>query len=182
MHGSRTGEESGHLSDVLRNCVSLLSAGAGAIHFAVIQSHFEEYWVFGTFFAVFAWLQILWALLLIGRPTRPVALAGIVINGVIAAVWVVSRTVGIPLGPESGTPEMAEYIDVISTVLEVLAIVGASALLLPRATRRVVGRGLLVSSTVVVGMVVAVLTTTAIISYSPDEKEIGAAAGAESGG
>src|SRR6266508_3069940 len=29
---------------------ALLSAGAAAIHFAVIQSHFEEWWGFGAFF------------------------------------------------------------------------------------------------------------------------------------
>ncbi|MGH2679595.1 MAG: hypothetical protein ACRDG8_03800, partial [Actinomycetota bacterium] len=34
-----------------------LSAGAAAIHFAVISTHFEEYWVFGAFFFVVAWFQ-----------------------------------------------------------------------------------------------------------------------------
>src|SRR5688572_1250727 len=96
------------LSDMLSNATAVLSAGAGAIHFAVIQSHYEEYWAFGVFFAGAAWLQILWAMWLVARPGRAVALVGIAINGGITGVWVISRTVGIPFGPEPGVAEAVE--------------------------------------------------------------------------
>src|SRR6185503_2323513 len=36
--------------DVLRFAVAVASAGAAAIHFAVIDQHFAEYWLFGVFF------------------------------------------------------------------------------------------------------------------------------------
>src|ERR671924_1507213 len=78
-------EESRRLGDLLRNGVSLLSVGAGAIHFAVIQSHFEEYWAAGLFFVAVAWFQVLWAILIVARPTRPWAVAGAVINAGIVA-------------------------------------------------------------------------------------------------
>jgi hypothetical protein len=114
--GKQAAAGSGSLTDVLRNGVALLSAGSGAIHFAVTQSHFEEYWLFGIFFAVLAWLQILWALVVVARPTPLVALTGAVINAVAIALWVWTRTIGLPVGPEPGSPEAAEFIDVVATI------------------------------------------------------------------
>ena len=155
------------LSDLLRNATGVLSAGAGAIHFAVIQSHFEEYWAFGVFFAAAAWLQILWAMWVVARPGRGVALVGIAINGGITATWVISRTVGIPFGPEPGVAEAAEFADVAATSLQVLAVLGALALLSRGTTRRAVARGAVLSLTLLLGASVAVLTTAAIISFTP---------------
>jgi hypothetical protein len=157
------------LSDMLRYALSILSAGAGAIHIAVIQAHFEEWWASGVFFAVIAWLQILWAILIVARPSRMVVLSGVAINAIIVGVWVVSRTVGIPLGPESGTAEPVEFVDVAATAFEVLLVVAALGLL--SAGARVVRRGALVSSTVVLGLTVAVLASAAIISFSPEHGE-----------
>jgi hypothetical protein len=165
------GSASNRFSDLLGNATAILSAGAGAIHIAVIQAHFDEYWAFGLFFAGAAWLQILWAIWVVARPSRVVALTGIGINGAITAVWVVSRTVGVPLGPEPGVAEPAEFVDIAATSLQVLVILGALGLLSRGAMRRDVGRGVLVSSTVVLGLSVAVLATSAIISFEPHEEE-----------
>jgi hypothetical protein len=161
------------LSDLLKNATGILSAGAGAIHFSVIQSHFEEYWAFGVFFAAAAWLQILWAMWVVARPERMVALVGIAINGAITAVWIVSRTVGVPFGPEPGVAEVAEFADVAATALQVMAILGALALLSPGTSRRAVARGAVVSLTLLLGLSVAVLTTAAIISFTPHEESEG---------
>jgi hypothetical protein len=171
LSGAMQGSASGQFSDLLRNATAIFSAGAGAIHIAVIQAHFEEYWAFGVFFAGAAWLQILWAIWVVARPSRVVALTGIGINGAITAVWVVSRTVGVPLGPEPGVVEEAEFVDIVATSLQVLVILGALGLLSRGAMRRDVGRGALVSSTLVLGLSVAVLATTAIISFEPHEEE-----------
>ena len=157
-------------SDLLANVTGVLSAGAGAIHFSVIQSHFEEYWAFGVFFATAAWLQILWAMWVVARPGRGVALVGIAINGAITAVWVVSRTVGIPFGPEPGVTEAAEFVDVAATSLQILAVLGALALLSRGTARRAVATGAVVSLTLLLGVSVAVLTTAAIISFTPHEE------------
>ena len=158
-------------SSLLGNATGVLSAGAGAIHFAVIQAHFEEYWAFGVFFASVAWLQILWAMWVVARPGRLVALVGIAINGTITGVWVISRTVGIPFGPEPGVAEAVEFVDVAATSLQVLAILGALALLSRRATRRAVASSVVASFTLLLAAGVAVLATTAIISFTPHEEE-----------
>src|SRR5919204_5338320 len=39
---------------------ALLSAGAAAIHFAVIQDHFEEWWGYGVFFVASGIAQLAW--------------------------------------------------------------------------------------------------------------------------
>jgi len=171
LSGAMRGSESSRFSDLLGNATAIFSAGAGAIHIAVIQAHFDEYWAFGLFFAGAAWLQILWAIWVVARPSRVVALTGIGINGAITAVWVVSRTVGVPLGPEPGVVEEAEFVDIVATSLQVLVILGALGLLSKGAMRRDVGRGALVSSTLVLGLSVVVLATSAIISFEPHEEE-----------
>jgi hypothetical protein len=51
--------------------------------------------------------------------------------GVIVAVWLWSRTAGLPIGPEAGEPEVAEFIDVVATVAEFLLVVGCLAMLRP---------------------------------------------------
>jgi hypothetical protein len=163
-------EAPSRFSDVLRNATGVFSAGAGAIHFGVIQSHFEEYWAFGVFFATAAWLQILWAMWVVARPGRVVALIGIAINGTITVVWIISRTVGIPFGPEPGVAEAVEFVDVAATSLQVLAVLGALGLLTGSGARREVARGAVVSFTLVLVLSVAVLTTAAIISFTPHEE------------
>jgi hypothetical protein len=169
--GNQSEATSGPLTDLLRNGVALLSAGSGAIHFAVIQSHFEEYWLFGIFFAVLAWLQILWALVVVARPTRLVALTGALINGVAVAVWVWTRTIGVPVGPEPGSPEMAEFIDVLATMFELLVVIGAVALAFVRPAARRFGRTALLALTLVLTVAVSSLTSAAIISFSPHTEE-----------
>ncbi|HKE54279.1 MAG TPA: hypothetical protein VKC55_05870 [Actinomycetota bacterium] len=107
--------------------VSLATAG---IHFAVMGDHFQEYVVFGVFFSLVAWFQALWALGVVVAPTRWTLAVGLLANAAIACVWLVSRTTGVPIGPEPGVAEPAALLDVLSTVLEVVIVVVCGALLL----------------------------------------------------
>jgi hypothetical protein len=91
--------------------------------------HFQEYVVFGMFFSLVAWFQALWALGVVVAPTRWTLAAGLVANAAIACVWLVSRTAGVPIGPEPGIAEPAGLLDVLSTVLELLIVVVCAALL-----------------------------------------------------
>src|SRR5215469_4359432 len=40
--------------------LTALSVGAAAIHFAVVFEHFAEYILYGVFFLVIAWAQLIW--------------------------------------------------------------------------------------------------------------------------
>lgn len=120
----------------LRSAVSLLSAAAAAIHFAVTGEHLREYLLFGAFFAATGTVQALWAILIMIRPSRRLYLAGAIGNLAIVAIWGLSRTAGLPVGPEASVPEPATVLDVVATSCEVLIGVGALALLRQEAVRR----------------------------------------------
>lgn len=99
-----------------------LTLGAGAIHFAVIRAHFDESALFGLFFVVTALLQIGWSLAVALAPSQPLLLAGAAGNTGIVLVWLASRTIGLPVGPEPWTREPVGSLDLFATAFEVLAV------------------------------------------------------------
>jgi len=98
---------------------ALLSAGAAAIHFVVIDMHLMEWWGFAGFFVATGVAQLGWALAAMWRPTRALFWIGAFGNGLIVVTWVVSRTVGMPFGPDPWKPEVIGFADVIATAFEV---------------------------------------------------------------
>ena len=50
--------------------LAALSVGAAAIHFAVVFEHFAEYTLYGVFFLVISWAQLIWPAVLLWRPSR----------------------------------------------------------------------------------------------------------------
>ena len=113
-----------------------LSIVAGIIHAAYSPSHLEEWWGYGLFFFFAAALQIIYGVALGAGAFQPVTwkgdwfrakrnflLLGIAGNLGIVAVYLVSRTVGVPFfGPEAGEVEPFGVIDVLSKVVEVFLI------------------------------------------------------------
>jgi hypothetical protein len=153
-----------YLRRVLINCLVLFAAGAAAIHFAVIGDHFDEYWVYGMFFAVAAWLQILWAIALPSKQPRRLLFLGVLGNTVIVMIWVISRTSGLPIGPHGGTPESVHFVDVLATGLEVLTVAGSALLLSGKHERPKLGMRAARITTVATALIVAALTTAAMAS------------------
>ncbi|WP_327091412.1 hypothetical protein OIE66_12425 [Nonomuraea sp. NBC_01738] len=105
--------------------LAVLSAGAGAVHFAVMGEHFALDWTHGVFFAAVGWAQLVWAAGMLVAPGKRLALAGVAGNALVVVVWGVSRTVGVP----PGTVEAAAAPDILATVLEVALVCGALILL-----------------------------------------------------
>jgi len=118
------------LASALGVDLALLSIGAAVIHFAVIAQHINEWWLSGTFFVLVALFQLAWAVAVLGRPSQPLYLIGAVVNALVVITWIVSRTVGIPVGPEAGEPESIGLADVLATSYEVLLVAVGSALAL----------------------------------------------------
>jgi len=114
----------------LRFAVAMLSMGAAWIHLAVTGEHLAEFWLFGAFFATIAGLQAVWAIAVLLRPTTFVCVSGVIVNAGIVAIWVTSRTIGMPFGPEPWTPEPPGILDVSSTMLELLIVARAAKLIL----------------------------------------------------
>jgi len=107
-------------------------------------------------------------------PTRPMLWVGLAVNAVVVVIWLVSRTVGLPIGPEPGIAEPAAFLDVLSTILEIgIVVVLAGMLVRGRSSRASSGRpnGLLFVGGLV--LVLVTLTTVAVASQG-DEHAHGA--------
>src|SRR5262249_35637216 len=106
-----------------------LSAAAAAIHFAVIFEHFEDYLLYGVFFLVLAWAQLIWPVVMLCRPSRAWLWLGAAGNAAVLATYIASRTVGLPFGPDLHHPEPVGALDVVSGILEFALIIGCAVLL-----------------------------------------------------
>lgn len=96
-----------------------LSLVAGLLHLWVMPDHFEEWWGYGAFFLAAAAAQLLYAPMLLRWPTRAIFMAGIAGNLAIVVLYLLTRTVGIPLfGPEAGDVEGIGFTDVCATTSE----------------------------------------------------------------
>lgn len=117
-----------HSQTILVACA--ISAAAGAVHALAMVDHFGHYWLYGVFFLVVTYFQILWAIRIYRRPDDRRALAaGAIASIAISIVWLVSRTTGIPLGPDAGKPEKIGALDLVATV-DQLVLVGLIASIL----------------------------------------------------
>lgn len=111
------------------------SFAAALVHGSVIAVHFAEYWLFGLFFLLVTPLQVVWAGLVVRRPShRRLLLAGAFGNAAVIGVWLVSRLVGLPLDPDAFTPEAVSFKDLLATYDEVMVVLLCLLLLRGRAT------------------------------------------------
>jgi hypothetical protein len=108
---------------------------AAVIHAAFAPSHFSETWSHGAAFIAMAWYQLILAILLLTRPKRWVYVLGL-FNIVIVGIWVMSRTVGAPFGPNPWVKEDIGFPDILATDLEGFIVLGCLALLIGKAWRR----------------------------------------------
>lgn len=134
MHGqaSRAARFSGSVSwraVPWAGLAALLSLGAGGLHFAVAPAHFDEYWIFGAFFVLCAWLQVAWSVAVTSRPSRWLLIVGIAGNLALAVLWFYTRAVAVPIGPAAGSPETYGRIDELCVVFEVATAAVAAGLL-----------------------------------------------------
>jgi hypothetical protein len=112
----------------LRGSLALASASAALIHLMAASHHFCEWWLFGTGFVVMAVLQLASAIALERTGWRLTPAATVLINAPIVVLWVWSRTLGLPFGPEAGEAEAVGIADTLCTVTELVLIGGALAL------------------------------------------------------
>jgi hypothetical protein len=108
------------VADVARCWAGFASLGAGLIHLAVVQEHFGEWWLYGTFFLAVGIAQIVWAVVALARDTPPWRVLTAWCNAAVVVLWAVTRTTGLPFGPEPGKPEAVGRADVLCSVLELV--------------------------------------------------------------
>ncbi len=143
--------------------VALVSVEAAVIHFAVIAEHFDEWWLTGLFFLGVGLFQLAWALLVLLRPSTLVYVAGALVNALVVVTWIVSRTTGVPVGPEAGEPEALGFPDACASAFEVVLVFALTALLFGRPTRRLGRHGSRAVAQWAWGLVVASLAAAALV-------------------
>jgi len=117
----------------LRTAILVMgSAGAAAIHFAMMPAHADESTLLAVAFGFVAWLQAAFAVAVLVRPTRTLLLAGAILNLAAVGAWAWSRLFGLPFGIGGGEIEAAGAADVLCAALEIAVI--ASAVWPTRAT------------------------------------------------
>jgi hypothetical protein len=183
---------------VLLGGLAALSVGAAVIHFAVTFEHFQEYVLYGVFFLIISWAQLIWPAGLFWRPSRLSASRGarlwerlwlwlgIAGNALILAIYIASRTAGLPFGPDLHNAESVGALDVVSCTLEFILIAGCAALLwrpslADRPVRHRSGSAAIAVAVAVPALVLAATTAVMTPGWAGPEGPAGMASGSGSG-
>ena len=109
--------------NVARTTAIFTLIGSAIIHFGQVRVHLAEWRPAGVTFLVLAGVELVLAVALAVRASRLAYFSGIAASAATIVLWLVSRTVGIPFGPDAFEPEPVARPDVTATALEVLTVV-----------------------------------------------------------
>ncbi len=156
--------DAGTPSPAARVLLVTLLAAAAAILFAKVPAHAAAMRAEGVAFIAAAFVQVALAIAAAVRPTRRWLQAVVVINVVFIAVWAVSRTMGLPIGPGSGTAHPVTVVDLTLVLFEGLAAMVAIAVLMRPRLGHAMGESALVMASIIP---VAVVVATAAVLVAP---------------
>lgn len=107
---------------------AVLAIAAGLIHAVVAVTHASEYWLFSVFFAALGAGQIAWGAFVYRGAERRVLVAGAWANAGVVLLWLFTRVVAVPLGPDAGSRESVGVLDAIATLDELVVVAMVLAL------------------------------------------------------
>ena len=102
---------------------ALLTCGVAAIHFAAAMGHTAEYLPYGIFFFGLAFTQVALAVAIVVAPSPKLFLLAAIGTAAVIALWVVSRTTGLPIAPDPWRPEIPGMLDMFCTLVEIITVV-----------------------------------------------------------
>lgn len=163
-------------STTVRWLAAVLSATVGAVHFGYAPHHLTEDWAHGWFFLVLGAYELAFAVLIVTRPRRWLWMSALVMGLGSVAVWVVSRTAGLPVGPEALRTEDASAPDIVCTAISgAVALLALVSLLAPQRLQRPVRDRVSLRFTAGAFGTIAVLAGALVLT--PDYTEAHAASG-----
>ena len=140
---------------------AVLAIAVGMIHAVVAVSHAEEFWLFAVFFAALAAGQIAWGAVVYKGAARRVLVAGAWANLAVVLLWLFTRTVALPLGPDAGEREAVGPLDVLASLDELVVVTIVFALVrFPRLRPRLVAAAARVGP--VLGMTLAIASLVSL--------------------
>src|SRR5919204_1746857 len=111
------------------SAIALASLAAGAINIAAAATVGRDSTQNLAFFSVVAAAQLVWGVVSMAQAPRWWLALGAAGNLVVVATWVVSRTVGLPVGEYAGVTLPVGFPDGLATALEVVIVAGAAVLM-----------------------------------------------------
>ena len=109
---------------------TILAVSLGLIHILATPLYFEQWLGYGVFFFTAAVLEVMHSMALaVSPPSRLLLWLGIAGNGAILALWVLTRTIGVPFGPMAGEVLPLGLFDGLAQILVVTQIVHLAVLL-----------------------------------------------------
>jgi hypothetical protein len=164
------------LGRVAGYCLAIMSFAAAVIHFAVAAEHFQQYWLFGVSMLVVAWLQGIWAVVLVVRPSRPLLQAGAILNAVVLAGYVITRTTGYAIGIAPREAGLSAFGAVFCAAFEAVVVAGCAWLLTARVEHNV-RRQRLFAVPAATAVITAVVLGAALATTVPSAPGASAASG-----
>lgn len=116
---------------VLGGVTSCLLLGAAVVHFLQISEHFEVEPLYGWFFVALSVSQAAAAGALILWRRRSCLYFIAVGNLGVIAIWIMTRTAGVPFGSEAWIPQAVGRSDLLATFLELASVLAIVYLLSP---------------------------------------------------
>ena len=107
----------------LRLAAAGFALAAGFSHALAGEEHFTIWWGYGLFFSIVSICQIMGGGALFFWESRGLYLTGIIGTGSVVVVYVITRTVGIPFGPQAGVVEGVGVLDAFAKTFEIGLIV-----------------------------------------------------------
>jgi len=126
---SGPGADQGRNPARVLSVIAMASIAAGAINLAAAATVGRSSAQNLAFFTVVGAAQLAWGAVALVRAPRWWLALGAVGNLIVVATWAVSRTAGLPVGPEAGITLPVHFPDSLATALEVAVVVGSAALL-----------------------------------------------------
>ena len=118
--------------DDLRLLLAAGLIGSAVVHAAVVSVQLAEWTAAGWFFIVLAAVELATAGLVLVRPSRGVLLAAAAASIVPLVVWLCSRTIGLPFGPQAGAAQPVGLADSVACALELGTLLAAVVMIRAR--------------------------------------------------
>ncbi len=112
--------------------IGALSILTGLVHIGIAAGDVSQSSAYTPLVAMIAAFQLGWAALVIARPSRGALLCGALVNAALILLWIVSRSAGLPIGPQPWVAEPLGSADAIAAAAEAVIMLAASCLLLAR--------------------------------------------------
>src|SRR5436853_2812676 len=109
--------ESDRVPAMVLTAIALASIAVGAVHIAAAATLGSGNAQSLAFFGLAAAAEIAWGLVALVRAPRWWLALGVLGNLAVVTTWVVSRTVGLPVGPYAGITLPVGFPDALATVL-----------------------------------------------------------------